>query len=194
MPDNLKSLSWFICACWLLVLGACTGQIGTLSGTGKPPVTTALALLGYESDVAGVEVACDELGEPATDVHRAMFEALNTYRAEHGLAPLLYAKRLEEAADAHVKDLWERDFFDHINPDGQNPGDRAVEAGFCHRYVGENIAAGQPTVARAMTAWKNSPPHNANMLEERYVYVGMGHFVDPNGRHYWGQLLAFEYP
>lgn len=148
-----------------------------------------------EDEPAGQSVPlCVEPGEPATPTHQAMFDALNAYRLEHGLSPLIYSKRLEAAADDQVRDLWQRGFFAHVNPDGKNPGQRAVAAGFCHQYVGENLAAGQMTIANAMTAWKNSPGHNANMLEPDYVYVGVSHSVDPNGRHYWAQEFAYELP
>ena len=138
--------------------------------------------------------ACAQIDEPTTSTHLAMYRELNRYRVENGLQPLLYSKTLESAIEGHVEDLWVRSFFSHTNPDGEDPGDRAVRAGFCHWYVGENIAAGQPTVQRVMVAWERSPSHNENMLVPDFVYVGMGHFVDPTGRHYWGQLLAFEYP
>ena len=138
--------------------------------------------------------ACIQEGDPATPLQQAMFDALNQYRAVNGVAPLIYSKTLEAAGDAQVKDLWVRDFFSHINPDGLNPGQRAVAAGFCHEYVGENLAAGQSTLQRVMTAWENSPGHNANMLEPAYVYVGVSYSVDTNGRYYWAQEFAYELP
>lgn len=123
-----------------------------------------------------------------------MLEQLNAYRAQNGLEPLIYSKTLEAAANAQAKDLFARNFFDHINPDGKDPGDRALDARFCHKYVGENIAAGQTSVTAVMQAWKNSPHHNENMLDPDYVYVGMGYYVDPSGRQYWAQEFAFDVP
>jgi uncharacterized protein YkwD len=137
---------------------------------------------------------CVEVGQPASDMHLAMYEALNEYRVANGLSPLIYSKTLEAAADAQAVDLWQRSFFAHVNPDGENPGQRAVAAGFCHEYVGENLAAGQNTLEKAMTAWKNSPGHNANMLQPAYIYVGVSYSVDTNGRYYWAQELAYELP
>jgi len=138
--------------------------------------------------------SCLETAPPSDSVHAAMFEALNRYRQENGLSPLIYSRKLEELADAHARDLWQRSFFDHINPDGLGPGDRALQAGFCHEYVGENIAAGQTSVESVMRAWKNSPSHDRNMLLSQYVYVGMGFSRDPNGRLYWAQEFAFDVP
>ena len=137
---------------------------------------------------------CVALGEPSSAIHQAMFESLNQYRRENGLPPLIYSTRLEAAAESHLRDLWQRNFFSHTNPDGKGPGARAVAAGFCHQYVGENLAAGQTTVENAMQAWKNSPGHNANMLEPLYVYVGVSYSIDPSGRRYWAQEFAYELP
>jgi len=172
------------------------GQVGTL------PVAEEAA--DFDSDVLAVGLQenlptvtgepCLQVGLPRTTTHQELFEELNRYRAERGLAPLVYSAVLEQTIDAHVTDMWQRDFFSHINPDGENPGDRAMRFGFCHGYVGENLAAGQKTVQLAMQAWKDSPSHDTNMLESGYVYVGIGFFVDPTGRRYWGQTFAYELP
>ncbi len=180
----------------LLPLPACTGSSGSSSASGGLPIEAALGLSALENDLprTGTTADCIQAGTPATETHRAMLEALNLYRLQNGLNPLTYSERLEDAANAHVRDLWARSFFDHVNPDSLGPSERALEAGFCHQYVGENIAAGQRSVQAVTEAWKNSPPHDDNMLEPGFAYVGMGYFVDPTGRQYWGQLLAFEYP
>ena len=80
--------------------------------------------------------------------------------------------------------------FDLIVKGGTLPDGRAADIGI----VGENIAAGQTNVPAVMEAWKNSPDHNENMLEPDYSYVGMGYFVDPTGRQYWGQEFAYDVP
>lgn len=147
-----------------------------------------------QEPIAPAAAACAELGEPMSDVHQDLLDALNEYRASLGLSPLIYSRTLEAAAQAQAEDLWQRDFFSHTNPDGELPGDRALRAGFCHKYVGENLAAGQATVERAMQAWKNSPSHDLNMREPDYVYVGFGFSIDPDGRRYWSQSFAYDLP
>ena len=178
----------------LLVLWGCGGSSGLVPGSVGVPIETALAPLDTSLLSVGPAPSCVEVGQPGTSVHRSMFEALNLYRRQNGLDPLTYSKSLERAENAHVRDLWERNFFDHVNPDGFRPGDRALEAGFCHEFVGENIAAGQVSVEAVMDSWKNSPDHDENMLHPDFAYVGMGFFLDPTGRPYWGQLFAFDLP
>jgi uncharacterized protein YkwD len=203
-----SKLSTFVLSVAALALLGCVGCVdGLLPASPASPATeditsntaddasagVATGVLGTEPETINAPL-CVAVGEPATPAHQAMFDALNEYRVANGLPKLIYSKTLEIAADAMVIDLWQRSFFAHINPDGLNPGQRAVNAGFCHQYVGENLAAGQNTLDRAMTAWKNSPGHNANMLHPAYVYVGVSYSVDTNGRYYWAQELAYELP
>ncbi len=137
---------------------------------------------------------CARIGPPDSPTLEEMFEALNEYRIENGLDPLFYSQALEQAANDMAEDLWVRGFFAHVNPDGEGPADRALEAGFCNRYVGENLAAGHLNVPQVMQAWKESPGHNANMLTPGYRYVGMGHSFDGSGRQYWVQEFAYDAP
>ncbi|UCD27870.1 MAG: CAP domain-containing protein, partial [Planctomycetota bacterium] len=178
----------------LLVMASCTGSFDPLLPVSGVNVDSVLGTESSKTTEDADLPECLELGGPASDIHLALFEALNLYRAENGLEPLIYSQKLEAVADAHLQDTWNRDYFAHINPEGQEPGDRAFEAGFCHRYVGENLAAGQRSVESVMKAWKDSPTHDQNMLREGYVYVGMGYFEDPLGRKYWAQSFAYDVP
>ncbi|HSW45182.1 MAG TPA: CAP domain-containing protein [Phycisphaerae bacterium] len=169
------------------------------SGPALPPLPSATGTSDqgvFDVDLLNSRAGppCAGIGQPASLTHQQLFEALNQYRVENGLRPLFYSQALEEAADDQARDLWVRGFFSHTNPDGESPGDRALEAGFCHRYVGENIAAGHTSVEQVMQAWKDSPGHNANMLDPDFVYVGMGYSFDARGRQYWAQEFAFDVP
>jgi len=184
-----------------LVFAALVGCSGGVlpsgpAGAGTQDVFNLLRLDGDIADTGGTlaaEEPCLELGAPDTAIQSRLFTELNNYRVNHGLSPLVHSKRLEAAAQAHLSDMYERGYFAHVTPEGLEPGDRAMELGFCHRYVGENLAAGQRTVQAVMRAWDNSPSHQLNMLEPNYVYVGLGHFVDPiTGRHYWAQEFAYH--
>ncbi len=127
-----------------------------------------------------------------------MFARLNAYRVENGLSSLAYSGTLQEAANGYAYRLYNEDFFDHVAPDGSEPGDRAVAAGFCHRFVGENLAMGTnilSTAAEAMHGFENSPDHNENMLRPQWDFVGIGflHITDFEGDHYWWvQMFASD--
>src|SRR5690606_31136292 len=60
-------------------------------------------------------------------------------------------------------DMAQRDFFDHINPDGATPTDRAQAAGY-GGTAGENIAAGQESLDEDHFMWLESPRHRKNVF------------------------------
>jgi len=134
---------------------------------------------------------CEPVGTPDSVTQQDMYQALNDYRAANGLAVLIYSDTLEQAAQSQARDMYERHFFDHTNPDGETVLDRALAAGFCDAsLVGENIAYGHHSVAEVQNGWENSPDHNANMLHADYTYAGMGHYTSPLGVQYWVQVLG----
>ncbi|MBN1491354.1 MAG: CAP domain-containing protein [Phycisphaerae bacterium] len=186
--------------CALCGMAACTAIVGcspagTINVPGVPSGSTPGGLTDNPDTAGGnsgmIGTTCESVGRPASAVHLNMLSALNAYRAASGLTVLAYSKTLEAAANAHARDLYVRNFFDHTNPDGDGPLDRAEAAGFCNaRSVAENIAAGQLSVAEVQTAWEQSPGHNANMINPDLEYVGMGYYLDPIGRPYWVQLFG----
>ena len=76
------------------------------------------------------------------------------------------------AADAHAKDMYDRQYFDHIDPDGSSPIQRAIRAGYSGTYIGENIAKGYSSVSAVMQAWKNSESHCKAMMDGIYREMG----------------------
>ena len=97
---------------------------------------------------------------------------------------LAVVSTLSEAARAHSQDMDDRNFFDHQNPDGQSPGDRALEEGHPNSYVGENIAVigsswtNFDEQARAedlhFGLWESNG-HQVNMLRSQWSEIGVGY-------------------
>jgi uncharacterized protein YkwD len=188
MTRLLAGLLRGIVAVGLLVsLPACLEGLPLPGGGGFPDVP------GDDGNDSGVTDSgyCEPIGIPDTNTQQQMLNALNNYRIENSLATLMYSDTLEQAAQAHAQDMSFRNFFDHTNPDGDGPFDRAVAAGFCHAMmIGENIAYGQQSVAEVQNGWEGSPGHNANMLHTQYTFVGMGHYLSLLGEQYWVQLFG----
>jgi uncharacterized protein YkwD len=141
-------------------------------------------------DIQGTAATCVDLGPPADANQLDMLSQLNAYREANGLGRVRYSRTLEQAAQDYARRLYREDFFDHEAPDGSQPSDRALDAGFCNRFVGENLAYGLnsvATAAEAMDGFKNSPGHNENMLRARWNYVGIGFLAIPSveGTEYW---------
>ncbi|MGW7269269.1 sigma-70 family RNA polymerase sigma factor [Streptomyces sp. NPDC054864] len=110
----------------------------------------------------------------------------NAERAKSGCGPLTLNSKLGDAAQGHSDDMAERDFFDHTNPDGEDPGDRVTAAGYKWSTYGENIAAGQRTPSAVMDSWMNSSGHRANILNCSFKEIGIG-YRQGSGGPWWTQ-------
>ncbi|QYJ14528.1 hypothetical protein Rxycam_00324 [Rubrobacter xylanophilus DSM 9941] len=117
---------------------------------------------------------------------------INEYRQQNGLEPLLLSDTLSVAAERHSEDMARYSFFAHDTyassyyPAGAEPWDRMAAEGYDYNtYRGENIAVGYETAEAAFEAWRNSPSHNAAMLDGRYRVVGIGRLYDPSSAYGW---------
>ncbi|MEU6673658.1 sigma-70 family RNA polymerase sigma factor [Streptomyces sp. NPDC046925] len=111
---------------------------------------------------------------------------VNAERAKSGCGAVTLNSKLGDAAQGHSDDMAERDFFDHTNPDGKDPGDRVTAAGYRWTTYGENIAAGQRTPAAVMDSWMNSSGHKANILNCSFKEIGIG-YRQGSGGPWWTQ-------
>ncbi|MFF1377958.1 CAP domain-containing protein [Streptomyces sp. NPDC058308] len=114
---------------------------------------------------------------------------VNQERAKAGCRPVQADDRLAALAGAFSADMAERDFFDHTDPDGATPWDRADKAGISG-LGGENIARGQADARSVMAAWMDSPGHRANILNCDYKTLGVGVHFAPGGP-WWTQDFGF---
>jgi len=123
----------------------------------------------------------------------------NRERTDRDLAPLQWDEDLAAVARSHSEDMAAYGYFDHINPKGEDPTDRALRDGYpvikslgrgrISTGIGENIGM-MPTgnvaevgyvdedaaaIARAMVAmWMASPGHRENILAPGYDRIGVG--------------------
>jgi RNA polymerase sigma factor (sigma-70 family) len=109
-----------------------------------------------------------------TDVVGQVVTLVNKERAGVGCGPLTEDPQLQKAAQSHSDDMAARQFFDHTNPDGADPGQRITVAGYRWSTYGENIAEGQQTASAVMQSWMNSPGHRANILNCSFKNIGVG--------------------
>ncbi len=106
----------------------------------------------------------------------------NAYRRAIGTGELRPNAALEAAAAAYAMFLAKSEGKGHT-ADGRTPSKRAYAQGYQWCLVAENVWGGWHTpdpmmvdeVARkAMEGWKNSPGHNANLIEKRLRDIGIG--------------------
>lgn len=107
--------------------------------------------------------------------------------------PLKWNPLLGQAALAHSTDMAQKHYFNHKQPDGSLPADRATAAGYRWVRVGENIASGQRTVDEAVASWLDSPGHCANIMNPAFTEMGAAYAINPQNRNrtaYWTQVFG----
>ncbi|MEN6378395.1 MAG: CARDB domain-containing protein [Methanofastidiosum sp.] len=102
-----------------------------------------------------------------------MLTLINNERHAQGLEPLTMNSTLSSAAKLHSQDMINRNFFNHINPDGLTPSDRARNAGYSFIALAENIC-GNPSIDSGHSSLMGSPSHRVNILNPSYKEVGIG--------------------
>ncbi|MFB0618015.1 CAP domain-containing protein [Streptomyces sp. AGS-58] len=118
-----------------------------------------------------------------------VLKLVNDERAKAGFSPLSANSSLTSLAGVFSDDMAARGFFDHTDPDGRTPWDRAARAGITD-LGGENIARGQADAAAVVRAWMDSPGHRANILNPDFKTLGVGvHFG--TGGPWWTQDFGY---
>ncbi|MFJ5972234.1 CAP domain-containing protein [Streptomyces sp. NPDC093060] len=118
-----------------------------------------------------------------------VLKLVNVERAKVGCSALAANSSLTKLAEAFSDDMAARNFFDHTDPDGATPWDRAAKAGITG-LGGENIARGQADAAAVMQAWMNSPGHRANILNCDFKTLGVGVHIGSDGP-WWTQDFGY---
>lgn len=105
---------------------------------------------------------------------------VNQHRAMHNRLALRPSAILMTSAYQHAHDMADNDYFSHTGRNGSTHTSRAHDLGYDPTtWVGGNILYGQPDADAAFLAWKNSPPHNDNMLSANYREIGVAVAVEP---------------
>ena len=116
---------------------------------------------------------CSTTSEAINTAEQSLGEQLNAYRAQNGLAPLAISPNLSRAAAFITEDMAAKGYFNHFEPSGRSPFQRAVDCGYPSQNIGENLANSFSS-SGAMALWKSSPGHNAAMLMSKWKVVGIG--------------------
>ena len=100
--------------------------------------------------------------------------ATNEERAKEGLLPFRENALLHTAAGLKVRDMFESQYFAHESPSGRDAGDLGEEVGYRYLRIGENLALGNFLGdVDLVAAWMASPGHRANILNEKFVEIGV---------------------
>jgi len=133
------------------------------------------------------------------DFEAQFLDLLNAHRAAHGAPDVVSLRTLNQGAYDYSIRMGTEGFFDHEAPSG--PGrtftERMCLAGYepactISTTLGENIAAGYTTADDVFQGWRDSPGHNANMLNADFRAVGIGRGVVTDSEYgvYWTNTFA----
>ncbi|HKP63154.1 MAG TPA: CAP domain-containing protein [Polyangiales bacterium] len=172
--------------------GAATGAAGSSGATvtGDVPATPVCeAVSMWPAEWTAFEQEVLKL----VNENRAKGWNCDTEGMKPPAGPLSMEPTLRCSARLHSKDMADRMFFAHDNPDGENPGARMTAAGYVGRTWGENIAKGQSTPAQVVAGWMDSDGHCSNIMNATFNLIGVGYFAgmstNPrfNSELYWTQ-------
>ncbi|MCP3939537.1 MAG: CAP domain-containing protein [Actinomycetia bacterium] len=149
-------------------------------------LTAALALLVLSALQNTTEVAAAQSNDTEravalgsvrdTPAEQVLFDALNTTRAEHGLAPLQRDPALDQIAIEWTTEMSPSGSLSHRGDLRQQVESRVTSEWM---RIGENVGWG-PSAEWLHGAFFDSAPHRANMLGD-YNRVGIGALLEDDG-------------
>jgi uncharacterized protein YkwD len=188
-----------------LLLTACGGgDEGSVATEAPAAVTPAPVVDGSGSGAVGgaglialdASTSCD-----LPDFRASLLQQINAARtsarscgstALPAVNALAWNDRLFSAAARHSRDMAQNNYFSHTGLDGRSSSQRISAEGYAWSWSGENIAAGQSSVATVMNGWLASEGHCRNIMRAEYRDVAVScvqRSGSPYGR-YWTMVLA----
>lgn len=156
-------------ACSLLAFGMLSACAASSGGSPKPMNVSTTAR------PAAAQAAPTQI----TPLGQRILARVNEARG----STLSLSADLQKAAAGHAADMAAREFFSHINPEGQSPRERmlAIDPNFKSK-MSENIATATFLPGTTMRDkadkfahnWMNSPTHRRNIRNKRYTKTGLG--------------------
>ena len=165
-------MSSLLCLPLIAILGACAPDRAPTASMGEPSFYVKLS---------------------APDVQIDPFAArdmISIHRHNHGLGPVRVDPALQRAAQAQVEAMVKANELSHTV--GGTLMLRLDAAGAAHEAAVENISAGYATLAEAFSGWRQSPSHDANMLDARVTRMGIATAYAPGSRYgvYWALVMT----
>ena len=115
---------------------------------------------------------------------------ISQYRKNNGLGSVEVDPELVRLAETQSQAMASQNKLDH---DVKAPlAKRLNGSGYPAKVAVENVSAGYHTLAEAFSGWRDSPPHNANMLKGGVTKLGIAASYAPNTKYkvFWTLILA----
>jgi uncharacterized protein YkwD len=103
----------------------------------------------------------------------SIIDLTNKARGLNGLSPLDENPLLNAIAETRAKDMFEKQYFAHVSPTGNQVADVAQRMGYQYKIIAENLASGRfLTNQKVIDGWMQSPGHRKNLLSTEVKELG----------------------
>lgn len=117
-------------------------------------------------------------------------DIISIYRRNNGFATVAVDPRLQDEAQAQAVAM--------ARANVASPGlrgslkSRLATTHYAHAAAVENVSAGYHTLAEAFSGWRQSPPHNANMLNPGIRRIGIATAYAPGSKYkvFWALVMT----
>lgn len=193
-----RTAAWIVVSCALAAgMAGCGGGGGGSDSADDGGDNGNPSAPGTPSVPAGTDIGCGSADFQAevlrlVNERRAAGAACGT-RGNFASAPALaWSAALANAGYLHSKDMADKNYFSHDSQDGRTFSQRITAQGYSWSTAGENIAAGQGTLAEAIDGWMKSAGHCANIMAASYRDIGVGCARNAGSQYgiYWTMDLA----
>lgn len=154
-----------------LTMGGCAKEPPPRAPEGQPAFYRNLAAPGAKVDIGAAR------------------DMISLYRANNRLGALTPDPKLQEAAQAQADAMARAGQVTH----GTGPlQTRLARFGVQPGRAAENVSAGYYTMAEAFSGWRDSRPHNANMLNPNMKRMGIATAYAPGAKYkvYWALIVT----
>jgi uncharacterized protein YkwD len=156
------------------------------------------AALAAEETPAALNTAAAEVSPATEEAQKAEVDPIAQFKAEvirlvnlerekAGVAPLKELDTLFPMADVRAQESAAS--FSHTRPNNTRCFTIFGENNLKYAAAGENLAYGFKTPESVVAAWMKSEGHRRNIMDPDFKYIGIGYFVNENGRIYCSQLF-----
>jgi uncharacterized protein YkwD len=145
---------------------------------------------------APAPLVSEEYNAQARLTSAGVLQWTNHYRKKEGFVALAPNEMLKKAAEGKVKDMIDKQYFEHISPQGYGPDYWVSGTGYEYIKIGENLALGNFVDDNALLAgWMASPGHRANILNAKYSEIGIAVVKTKyRGQEVWMAVQEFGMP
>jgi uncharacterized protein YkwD len=126
----------------------------------------------------------------------SIIDLTNKSRGLNGLPALDENPLLNAIAETRTRDMFEKQYFAHVSPTGDQASDVAQRIGYQYKIIAENLASGRfLTNQKVIDGWMQSPGHRKNLLSTEVKELGAAIVKGTmSGQETWISVQIFGLP